>query len=218
MVDTAPSPRVKVRRHADRGSYDPELVMAILDAAPICHLGVIHDGEPLVLPTGFGRIGRTLYLHGAAANAALTLAGGAPVCVTVTLLDGIVLARTAFNHSLNYRSVVVRGRARAVVEDAEKRAALQAITDHIVPGRWAEVGDATAKDVRITRVIALDLIEASAKVRSGPPIEDGVDTPSAQWSGVLPLRVVADEPQTAPYTGGGVAVPTSVSSLRKRYA
>jgi nitroimidazol reductase NimA-like FMN-containing flavoprotein (pyridoxamine 5'-phosphate oxidase superfamily) len=216
MPDPAPSPRVRVKRHADRADYDLTTIHAILDGAVVCHLGVVQGGEPLVLPTGFGRHGDTLYLHGAAANAALAAAADAPVCVTVTLIDGLVLARTVFNHSMNYRSVVVRGIARAVLDDAEKLVALRAITEQIVPGRWAEVGEPTAAEVRSTRVVAVDLREASAKIRRGPSIDDA-DAPPELWAGVVPLRPVAGTPEPATDNRDGGAAPPSVASLLDRY-
>ena len=214
MPEPPPSDRTRVRRHADRSRYDAATIEAILDAAQVCHLGVVQDGEPLVMPTGFGRDGRVIYLHGAAANASLGLAGGRPVCVTVTLLDGLVLARTAFNHSVNYRSVVVRGTARPVTDAAEKRRALRVITEHLVPGRWAEVGEPSDTEIASTQVIAVDLGEASAKVRSGPPIDDP-GAPPQPWSGVVPLRLVAGDP--LPAADATADIPASVGRLRERH-
>ena len=188
------SRRVEVRRHPDRARYDRATIDAILDEALICHLGVIVDGEPLVLPTGFGRLGDTLYLHGAAANRSLAAAlEGA--CVTVTHVDGLVLARSAFGHSMNYRSVVVRGRARAVTDPVERRDGLRAVVEHALPGRWDEVRQPSPREMDATAVIALDLAECSAKVRTGPPLDPASDLPRGSgrvrsrfgWSPALPV-------------------------------
>jgi nitroimidazol reductase NimA-like FMN-containing flavoprotein (pyridoxamine 5'-phosphate oxidase superfamily) len=211
------SARVRVRRHADRGRYDAATVEAILDAALICHVGVVEDGQPLVLPTGFGRAGRTLYLHGAVANRSLRLALEG-VCVTVTLLDGLVLARSVFSHSMNYRSVVVRGRARPVTDPAEKLAALRAITEHLVPGRWAEVRTPSPTELAATAVIALDMEECSAKVRSGPPRDEAPDRSLPVWAGEVPLHLVAGSPRRDEHVSTGIAEPPSVAAARGRFA
>ena len=187
---SAPSARTTVRRKADRGAYDPALVRAVVDEALICHVGFVHEGSPVVLPTIHARIGDTLYLHGAASNRMLrTLRAGAEACVTCTLVDGLVLARSVFHHSMNYRSVVVFGPARAVDDRAEKLAALEALVERIVVGRWSDARHPTEAELRQTLVVALPLTEASAKVRTGPPIDDEEDYRLPVWAGVIPLEI-----------------------------
>jgi len=210
------SPRVQLHRHPERARYDRETVDAILDEALICHLGVVVDGEPLVLPTGFGRVGDTLYLHGAATNRSLAAALDG-VCITVTHVDGLVLARSAFGHSMNFRSVVVRGRARAVTDPEERRAALMAVVEHGIPGRWAEVRQPSAKEIEITTVIAVDLAECSAKVRSGPPLDPVADHHLPVWAGEVPLRLVAGAPRPDPQLAEGIDLPPSVAEVRRRF-
>ncbi len=188
--------RSQLRRKAGRGSYDWDVVAAILDEALICHVGFAVDGRTWVIPTAYSRIGHDLYLHGAAANFALrTLTAGVDACVTVTLLDGLVLARSAFHHSMNYRSVVLFGRAEAVVDDDEKRRALLAIVDHMVSGRSRATRPPTAKELRATLVARLPIDEGSAKVRSGGPIDDPADVELPHWAGVIPVELVRGEPQ-----------------------
>jgi hypothetical protein len=185
----APSARTTVRRRAQRGHYERELVHAILDEALVCHVGFESEHGPVVLPTMHARVGDTLYLHGAVGNAMLrTLAAGAPVCVTVTLLDGLVLARSAFHHSMNYRSVVVFGAATAVEERDAKLAALEALVERIHPGRWTEARPPTDAELRQTLVVSVPLDEASAKVRTGPPIDDPEDYALDVWAGEIPLE------------------------------
>ncbi|MEY2566613.1 MAG: uncharacterized protein QOE35_1142 [Actinomycetota bacterium] len=185
----APSPRTAVRRKSDRGRYERGLVNTILDEALVCHVGFDSDHGPVVLPTMHARVDDTLYLHGAVGNAMLrTLAAGAPVCATVTLLDGLVLARSAFHHSMNYRSVVVFGTAVAVEEPEAKLAALEALIERIHPGRWSEARPPTEAELRKTLVVALPLTEASAKVRTGPPIDDDEDYALSVWAGEIPLE------------------------------
>ena len=185
----APSARTTVRRRAQRGRYERDLVHAILDEALVCHVGFESEHGPVVLPTMHARVGDTLYLHGAVGNAMLrTLAAGAPVCVTVTLLDGLVLARSAFHHSMNYRSVVVFGTATAVEERSAKLVALEALIERIHPGRWTEARPPTDAELRQTLVVSVPLDEASAKVRSGPPIDDVDDYALDVWAGEIPLE------------------------------
>jgi nitroimidazol reductase NimA-like FMN-containing flavoprotein (pyridoxamine 5'-phosphate oxidase superfamily) len=191
-----PTERTKLRRKADRGRYDRETIVAILDEAIVCHVGFSVEGLPWVFPTAFARIGDDLYLHGAVANFALkALTAGAEACVSVTLLDGLVLARSAFHHSLNYRSVMVFGSAEAVTDDAEKRAALLAIVEHMVPGRSNATRPPTASELRSTLVVRIAIDEASAKVRTGGPIDEATDYDLPYWAGVLPLTVVRGEAQ-----------------------
>jgi nitroimidazol reductase NimA-like FMN-containing flavoprotein (pyridoxamine 5'-phosphate oxidase superfamily) len=186
----------------------------VLDEGFVCHLGFVVDGRPAVLPTAYARVGDHLYLHGAAANAALRAAGGAQVCVTVTIVDGVVLARSAFHHSINYRSVVVFGEATTVEDEDEKRQALEAIVEHVVPGRAADVRGPSAAELRATRVIRLPIVEASAKVRAGAPIDDEDDLGLAVWAGHVPLALRADEPVAAPDLAAGVDVPAYARSYR----
>ena len=189
-----PTERTTVRRRAARGHYDVETVHAVLDAGLVCHLAVADDEGPIVLPTGYVRIGDEVVVHGSAANRLLRLAAdGRPMCLAVTLLDGLVLARSAFNHSMNYRSVVAFGPAR-VVEGEEKEQALAAFVEHMVPGRSAVARPPTPRELAATLVLAVPLSEASAKVRTGPPHDDEADLALDVWAGVIPLAVVRGEP------------------------
>lgn len=186
--------RTTLRRLPKRGSFERETVYRILDEGFVCHVAFVSDGKPVVIPTAYGRVGDKLYLHGARASRMLkTLGAGADVCVNVTLVDGLVLARSAFHHSINYRSVVIFGRANAVESDAEKMSALLAFTEHVVPGRWDEVREPSKQELDSTLVLSLALEEASAKVRTGPPVDDDEDYSLPIWAGVLPLRVSAGE-------------------------
>jgi nitroimidazol reductase NimA-like FMN-containing flavoprotein (pyridoxamine 5'-phosphate oxidase superfamily) len=195
METYTPTGRTQVKRLPKRGVYDQAQVHAILDEGFICHVGFVADGQPYVIPTGFARSGGRLYIHGSAASRMLRALGqGAPLCVTVTLVDGLVLARSAFHHSMNYRSVVVLGQARVVDDPEEKTAALARFTDHIVPGRWDEVRQPTEQELKSTTVLALDLDEVSAKIRTGGPIDDEEDYALPVWAGVVPLRIEAGDP------------------------
>ena len=190
-----PSERTRIRRKADRACYDAETVEGILDAAFVAHVGFATEHGPCVLPMAYARSGGHLYLHGATGNAMLRALDGADVCVTVTVLDGLVLSRSAFHHSMNYRSVVMFGRASVVVDDDEKDRALRAVVDHMVDGRSAECRPPTPEELRATRVIRVPLVEASAKVRAGAPIEDPADVdPPVFWGGVVPVTTVLGEP------------------------
>ena len=193
MTERADVPEnLRIKREPQRGVYDRATIDAILDEALVCHLGFEVDGQPYVIPTLHARIGDRLYVHGSAASRMLRhAASGVRVCVTVTLLDGIVLARSVFNHSINYRSVVVLGTATKV-EGAEKTDALRAFTDHIAPGRWDEARQPTEQELKATWVLALPLTEASAKVRSGPPEDDAEDLDFPVWSGVVPVHLAAE--------------------------
>lgn len=203
--------RTRIKRLPQRGSYERETVYKILDEGLVCHVGFVVEGSPVVIPTGYGRAGDALYVHGSAASRMLrTLAGGVPVCVTVTLLDGLVLARSAFHHSMNYRSVVVYGTASVIEDEAEKIEALRAITEHIVPGRWAEVRAPDDAELRKTLVLRLPLDEASAKVRTGPPIDDEPDYELPVWAGELPLRLTACKPVADPRLPSGLEPPANV--------
>jgi len=191
--------KTRVRRLPSRGAYDRETIYAILDEALICHVGFVVPGEnnvqPFVIPTIHWRDGDTLYFHGSAASRMLrTLRGGVDACVTVTLLDGLVMARSAFHHSMNYRSVVVFGNAREVAEREEKLRALERLVEHIAPGRSVEVRGPSESELRQTLVLALPLHEASAKIRTGPPIDDVDDYKLPVWAGVIPMALVRGEP------------------------
>jgi hypothetical protein len=194
MQSAPASERTRLRRRPERGRYDRATIDAILDEALFCHLGFSVDGQPFVVPTTYARVGDHIYVHGSAAGRTMrALAGGIPACVTVTLLDGLVLARSAFHHSMNYRSVVVLGRAVEVVDAGERLAAFEAIVEHVLPGRWNEVRWPSEQEVRATTVLRLPLDEASAKVRTGDPIDDEEDLALDCWAGVLPLRLTAGE-------------------------
>ena len=211
----SPSPRTEVRRVPDRARYDTEVVHGILDEALVCHVGFVSDGHPVVIPTIHARDGDRLYLHGSPASRMLrTLKRQVEVCVTVTLVDGLVLARSAFHHSMNYRSAVVFGPASEVTGPAEKLAAFRALVDHVAPGRWDDVRAPNEKEIRSTLVLALPLAEASAKVRTGPPVDDEADYALPVWAGELPLRIVPGAPVGDPRLAPGTAVPEHVTSLR----
>lgn len=190
----------RVRRYPDRGHYDRETVYGIVDAGLVCHVGFIADGRPVVIPTLHARDGDTLLLHGASTSRMLRLAaGGAELCVTVTYVDGLVLAKSVFNHSVNYRSAVILGRGTLVDEESAKLRALAAFTDRIVPGRWADARPPSANELKATSVIAVAIESASAKVRSGGPHDDAEDEALPIWAGVVPLRQVASAPEAADY-------------------
>jgi nitroimidazol reductase NimA-like FMN-containing flavoprotein (pyridoxamine 5'-phosphate oxidase superfamily) len=189
-MSAAPTTRTEVRRLPKRAVYETARIHAILDEGVICHVGFVVDGQPYVMPTGYARVGNELYIHGSPASRMLrTLGDGIDCCVTVTLLDGFVLARSAFHHSMNYRSVVVLGRARVVTDPAEKTTALRSFTNHIVPDRWEEVRPASDHELKATTVLALPLTEASAKMRTGPPLDDEEDYSLHVWAGVVPLAL-----------------------------
>jgi uncharacterized protein len=195
MPTYPPTERTQVRRLPQRGVYDKDQVHAILDEGFICHVGFVVDGQPFVVPTGYGRLGEKVFIHGSPASRVLRpREGGIVVCLTVTLVDGFVLARSAFHHSMNYRSVMAIGKAQLLSDPVEKNEALRAITNHIVPGRWEEVRPPTEKEIKATSVLALDLNEVSAKVRTGPPIDDEEDYALPIWAGVVPLRSVPAAP------------------------
>jgi uncharacterized protein len=195
MSTYTPTQRTKVRRLSKRAVYDKAQVHAILDEGFLCHVGFTQDSHPFVIPTLYARSGETLYMHGSGASRMLkTLAEGVDVCVTVTLVDAYVLARSAFHHSMNYRSVTVLGRARLVAEEAEKMEALRVITDHIVPGRWDEVRGPNELEMKQTVVLALPLGEVAAKVRVGPPADDEEDYALPIWAGIVPIHTQLAEP------------------------
>jgi nitroimidazol reductase NimA-like FMN-containing flavoprotein (pyridoxamine 5'-phosphate oxidase superfamily) len=195
----SPTPRTRVVREPERAVYDRAAAYQILDEGFLCHVGFVADGQPFVIPTSYGRKNDNLYIHGSAASRMLrTLDQGVPVCVTVTLLDGLVLARSIFNHSMNYRSVVVLGTAVAVTDSQEKLEALRALSEHILPGRWDEVRQPNDRELKATLVMRLPIEEFSAKVRQGPPVDDAEDYSFPAWAGVIPLEMAAGEPMNDP--------------------
>jgi uncharacterized protein len=216
MTSSLQTARTTVKRRAQRGVYDRATVEAILDEGLVCHVGFVVEGQPYVLPTIYARVGGRLYLHGSAASRMLrTLGGGVEACVTVTLIDGLVLARSAFHHSMNYRSVVVLGTARPVVDPAYKRRALQAIVDHVVPERWNGVRGPNEQEMKATTVLELPLDEASAKVRSGGPLDDEADYALPVWAGQLPLELVPALPIADERLPAGVPIPRSVTAYQR---
>ncbi len=207
----APTERTQLKRLPKRASYDQAQIHAILDEGFLCHVGFVLEGQPYVIPTGYARSGEKLYIHGSAASRMLrTLAQGIDVCVTVTLLDGLVLARSAFHHSMNYRSVVVLGKAQLVTDPQEKWAALRCFTNHVVAGRWEEVRQPTELEMKATTVLVLPLNEVSAKIRTGPPIDDEEDYSLPVWAGVVPLKPQFGEPLPDSRLVSGIQAPRIV--------
>ena len=212
-IDTTPlssTPRTTLRRHRERGMTDRADLYAVLDAGLICHLGVISGGVPMVLPTAYGRDGDTLYVHGSSANGVYGAADGQQVCVTVTHLDGLVCARSVFTHSVNYRSAVVFGTATMVLDEDERWQALRIITDHLIPGRWAAARQPTRKEMAATSVLSVPLTEASVKIRTGMPIDEGEDLDLDVWAGVLPVSVMFGEPEPDPLLREEIPVPAHI--------
>ncbi len=205
--------RTTVRRLPARASYDRALIHAILDEAPVCHVGFVVDGRPFVIPTLHVRVGDRLYMHGSPGSRMLkAMAGGVEVCVNVTLVDGLVLARSAFHHSMNYRSVVVFGVAQAVDDPEEKTRVLHALSEHLVPGRWRDVRGPAPGELKATSVLSLPIDEASAKVRTGPPLDDEEDYALPAWAGVVPLSLRAGDPVPCPRLAPGIEVPAYARS------
>ena len=205
--------RNKIKRLPKRGHYDRETIFSILDAGFLCHVGFVVDGQPFVIPTSFGRDGDKIYIHGSSKSRMLTnLDQGIPVCLTVTHLDGLVLARSAFHHSINYRSTVIFGTAHQV-EGEEKERGLFLISENILKGRWDEVREPNAKEMKATSVLRLDIESASAKIRTGPPGDDEEDYALPIWAGVVPISQVAGPPQTDPLLREGIPVAGSVENF-----
>ena len=211
------SERVRLRRMRERGSHDRAVIDAILDEALIAHLGICDEhGQPFVIPTLHARRGDVVYCHGSSAGRTIrALASGTPACLTVSLIDGLVLARSAMHHSANYRSVMLFGKARAVTDPAEKRVALETAVEHIVPGRVREVRAPTENELRATGVIALPIEEASAKVRTGGPVDDEGDYALRAWAGVIPLVLGAGAPLPDPRLAPGIAAPGHITGYRR---
>lgn len=216
MSELKTTDRTRLKRLPKRGNFDREVVNSILDEAFICHVGFVADGQPFVIPTSYGRVGDRLIIHGSAASRMMrSLSEGIDVCVTVTLLDGLVLARSAFHHSVNYRSVVIFGRAEQITDPAEKDAALKALTEHLIPGRWKDTRPPNALELKATTVLSLPIDEASAKIRSGDPVDDDEDYELPYWAGVLPLKMVAGTPEDDGKLKAGVEVPESIRNYRR---
>jgi len=195
MTTTAPTERTRVRRLPDRGAYDRDTILGILDAGYVCHVGVVDGGHAVVIPTAYARVGDAIVLHGSSKSRLMTLLGaGGEACVTVTHTDGFVMARSAFHHSINYRSVVVFGRGEAIEAEAEKAAALEAFMERLHPGRWREVRPPSAQELKATGVVRIPIAEASAKVRRGGPLDDPEDMGLDVWAGVVPLVVARATP------------------------
>src|SRR6266852_506816 len=214
---SAPTARTRVVREPQRAVYDRDTVYQILDEGFICHVGFAVEGQPYVIPTSYARKNDLLYVHGSAASRMLRHAGsGVPVCVTVTLLDGLVLARSIFNHSMNYRSVVVLGTAVAVEDSPEKLAALRALSEHILPGRWDEARQPNERELKATLVMRLPITEFSAKVRQGPPVDDEEDYAFPTWAGVVPLKMVAGAPINDPRLDAGREVPAYAKNYSRK--
>ncbi|MDQ6811497.1 MAG: pyridoxamine 5'-phosphate oxidase family protein [Actinomycetota bacterium] len=209
--------RVRLRRKRERGSHERSVIDSILDEALIAHLGIVEqDGQPFVIPTLHARCGDIVYVHGSSASRTLrALTSGAPVCLTVSLLDGLVLARSAMHHSANYRSVMLIGQASSVDEPEQKLAAFKAIVEHIVPGRWQDVRPPTAKEMKATAVLAIPIERASAKVRTGPPLDDEEDYALRAWAGVVPLLSRAGAPEPDPRLPAGISPPAYASAYRR---
>ena len=204
------TPRTTLRRHRERGETDRAALYEVLDAGLICHLGVVADDDPVVLPTAYGRDGDTLYLHGSSANGAFWAADGQRVCVTVTHMDGLVAARSVFSHSVNYRSAVIFGTATVVTDEDERWQALRVITDHLIPGRWAAARQPTTKEMAATAVMSLPLTEASVKIRTGMPKDEPEDLELDVWAGVLPVSVTFGEPVPDPELRDEIPLPAHI--------
>jgi uncharacterized protein len=207
--------RTTLHRLRERGATDRSALHAVLDAGLICHLGVIIDGCPVVLPTGYGRIGETLYLHGSSANRSFQFAEDQDVCITVTLLDGLVCARSVFHNSMNYRSAVIFGTVALVTDQAERLAAIEAITEHLIPGRWTHSRKPTKKELAATAVIAVALDEASVKIRAGDPKDDEQDYDLDVWAGVVPITQAAGPAIPDPRLKAGIGVPDHIADLER---
>src|SRR5216683_7741355 len=207
--------RTTLKRLPQRGNYDRELINQILDEGFICHVGFVVDDEPFVIPTGYARVDDKLFIHGSQSSRMLrALEKGIDLCVTVTLIDGLVLARSAFHHSMNYRSVMIFGKAKVLIGRQEKVAALRAFTEHIIPRRWSEVRQPNEQELKATTVLRLPLQEASAKTRTGDPVDDEEDYALDMWAGVIPLKLSSGEPIADDRMKEGVSIPPSVSNYK----
>ena len=211
-----PTPRTRVVREAHRGVYDRETAYKILDEGFLCHVGFVADGQPFVIPTSYGRKDASLYIHGSAASRMLRqMKEAIPVCITVTLLDGLVLARSVFNHSMNYRSVVILGKAVLVDNPAEKLEALRILSEHIIPGRWDDARQPNERELKQTSVLRVPIEEFSSKVRTGPPIDDEEDLRFPTWAGIVPLEMKVGTPENDPTMEPGLEVPEYAKSYSR---
>ena len=217
MNEISRTERTTLKRLPKRGSFDREVINTILDEGFVCHVGFVADDKPVVIPTGYARMGENLIIHGSRASRMLCALGKeVDVCVTVTLIDGLVLARSAFHHSMNYRSVVVFGRANAIETRTEKLAALRALSEHMIAGRWDYVREPNERELQQTTVLSVPLNEASAKIRTGQPVDDDEDYDLPIWAGILPLRLFAQTPVADPLLKMDVDIPDHVRSYRQR--
>jgi nitroimidazol reductase NimA-like FMN-containing flavoprotein (pyridoxamine 5'-phosphate oxidase superfamily) len=213
-----PSARSTVRRLAERAEYDAETIAAVLDAGVVAHVGISYQGAPVVIPMAYARVGDIVYVHGSTASRIMrALKTGDAMCITVTIVDGIVLARSAFNMSMNYRAVVIHGRARLITDADERMTAFRAIMDHLVPGHWSWVRPPNDGELRQTLVVAIILDEVSAKIRTGPSEEEDEDRDSPAWAGVIPLTMVAGPPAADADVPAGVAAPVSVTRYARAF-
>ena len=216
MNDFPRTQRTTLKRLPKRGSFDRRQINEILDEGLICHVGFVVNGQPFVIPTGYARVGDTLIIHGSQASRMLREVGqGIDVCITVTLIDGLVLARSAFHHSMNYRSVLIFGRANVIEERAAKLEALLALSEHMIPGRWKEAREPNEAELQQTTVLSLPIDEASAKIRTGPPLDDEEDYAMNVWAGVLPMQLATGDPIADPRLPPNIEVPDYVGSYRR---
>jgi len=216
VQELSPTARTRIRRMPHRAVYDRATLHAILDEGIVCHMGFVVGEQPYVIPTAYAREGETLYLHGSSASRSLkTLGSGLTVCVTVTLIDGLVLSRAIFTHSIDYRSVVVLGTAAPVLDPAEKLRVLHALSEQLVPGRWKDVRPPNPKELKATLVLAMPLKEVSVKVRNGPPIDEDEDLDSSAWAGELPMRTEYLDPIDDPRLSPGITAPDYVINYRR---
>jgi nitroimidazol reductase NimA-like FMN-containing flavoprotein (pyridoxamine 5'-phosphate oxidase superfamily) len=208
--------KTKLKRLPKRGNFERETIYQILDEGFVCHIGFTVDDQPFVIPTGYARVGDNLLIHGSSASRMMrAMAWEKQICVTITLVDGLVLARSAFHHSMNYRSVVIFGSAKLISDETEKMNALKAFTEHIIPNRWSEVRPPNASELKATTVLSLPLKEASAKIRTGCPVDDEKDYAMNVWAGVIPLKMAAGEPIDDAKLKAGIEVPASVSAYKR---
>jgi nitroimidazol reductase NimA-like FMN-containing flavoprotein (pyridoxamine 5'-phosphate oxidase superfamily) len=218
MTEFSRTKKTRIHRLPKRGHYDRETIYSILDEALICHVGFAEESQPYVIPINFARVGDTIVLHGAKASRLLKhIEAGRPVCVEATIVDGLVLARSVFHHSVNYRSVVLFGTGRLVMDEQEKLAALEAVTEHLIPGRWKEARKPSAKELNATSVVSIWIDEASAKVRLGPPVDEEEDYGLPVWAGILPLQEMPLSPKQDELQSADVPVPDYLANYSRRH-
>lgn len=217
MTQFTKTSRNRIKRIPERGHYDRETIYHILDEALICHVGFVEKGQPFVIPINFARVNDAIILHGAKASRLLKhIEAGYPVCVEATIVDGLVLARSVFHHSINYRSVILFGKGRLIQDEQEKLMALQAVTEHLIPGRWQEARLPNRKELNSTRVVSIEIDEASAKVRLGPPVDEDEDYTLPVWAGILPLQEVPLQPAQDALQPGEIPVPEYIAAYSRR--